>query len=78
MAQLNIHMTPEFERALARLMRVRGITSKSEAVRVAVQEAAERAGRRRRGADFGELRGAALRAPLNSRPRFFSHDDLWR
>ena len=30
MAQLNLNPTPSFERALARLMRVRGIRSKAE------------------------------------------------
>lgn len=40
MAQLNLHVTPEFERALTALMRGRGLASKSQAIRDAVQEAA--------------------------------------
>lgn len=78
MTQLNIHMTPEFEKRLAQLMRLRGLKTKSEAVRVAVAEAVGRAIEDSEAADFGAWRGAALRAPLNPRPRFQSDDDLWR
>lgn len=41
MAQINFHTTPEFEQALAALMKARGLRSRSEAIRAAVQEAAE-------------------------------------
>lgn len=77
MAQMNLHITPEFERALRRFMRVRGLTNKSEAIRAAVREAAERDGRAGR-ADFRSWVGAGCAAPLNPRPRFTSDDDLWR
>lgn len=40
MAQINLHVTPEFEEALELLMRGRRLRSKSEAIRHAVQEAA--------------------------------------
>lgn len=40
MSQINLHTTPEFEADLAALMKARGIKSKSEAIRVAVREAA--------------------------------------
>ncbi|MBN9462527.1 MAG: hypothetical protein J0H00_15060 [Burkholderiales bacterium] len=40
MPQINLHATPEFEHALEALMRGRKLTSKSEAIRCAVQEAA--------------------------------------
>jgi hypothetical protein len=77
-AQLNINMTPEFERALERLMRLRGITTKSEAVRVAVLEAADRHRARGRPEAIRALRGAGLRAPLAAKPTFSSEDDLWK
>jgi hypothetical protein len=77
MPQLNIHLTPAFERALRRLMRLRGITVKSEAVRLAVEEAAERASRASTAGDLSLLRGVGKRAPENARPRFRSEDDLW-
>lgn len=40
MAQINLHVTQEFEEALELLMRGRRLRSKSEAIRHAVQEAA--------------------------------------
>ena len=40
MAQINLHTTPEFERDLVALMKARRLRSKSEAIRVAVREAA--------------------------------------
>jgi hypothetical protein len=76
MAQLNLNTTPSFERALARLMRVRGIRSKSEAIRVAVEECAAAATRGT--ADFESWLGLGTKAPLNPRPRFATHADLWK
>ncbi len=78
MAQMNLHLTPEFERDLARLMTLRGIRTKSEAVRVAVREGVERA-RREAGAraDFAAWKGSALGAAVNPEPRFAGDDDLW-
>ena len=77
MSQLNLHLTPEFERTLRRLMRKRGLTNKSEAIRIAVREALERSERGARVADFRSLLGSALVAPVNRHPRFASEDDLW-
>lgn len=77
MSQMNINMNPEFEEALHRFMRLRGIRTKSEAIRIAVQEGVERKisenGRR----SFAAWLGAATRAPENPNPRFVSDDDLW-
>ncbi|MCC7539983.1 MAG: hypothetical protein IT379_27430 [Deltaproteobacteria bacterium] len=75
--QINLHVTERFERALRRFMKARGLANKSEAIRVAVEEAAERESRKTP-ADFAALRGAALKAPLSERPKFRSEDDLWR
>lgn len=78
MPRMNINVTPEFERALHRLMRLRGIQSKSEAVRLAVIEAADRERLSRRQPDFKSLLGIGLRAPLRKHREFASEDDLWR
>ncbi len=78
MGQININVTPEFEAALARLMRLRGIRSKSEAIREAVAESAERVTSAAPVADFSQWIGAALKAPLKRARRFATHDDLWR
>lgn len=68
MAQLNLHVTPEFERALAALMRGRGVASKSQVIRDAVQEAAAPylAGPKR---DFSLLRGLLDRHAGSKAPR---------
>jgi len=77
MAQLNINMTPQFAASLARLMKLRGIGAKSEAIRVAVEECVQRT-RAARKADFRAWVGLAAAAPENPKPRFASDDDLWR
>lgn len=62
MAQINLHTTPEFEAELAALMKGRGIKTKSEAIRLAVHEAAApyAVPSKRR---LGDLRGVLLRLP---------------
>ena len=78
MGQLNMHMSPAFEQTLKKFMRARGIKSKSEAIRVAVEEGLLRASARARPAQFGDWLGLGKHAPENPRPRFASDDDLWR
>lgn len=77
MAQLNLHLNPEFEEALARFRRLRGLPSKSAAVRVAVQEALEREQERRPPVDYREWLGLGLVQPTQSNGQLASHDDLW-
>lgn len=43
MGQVNINVTPEFDRALTSLMAARGLTNKFKAIDMAIAEAAERA-----------------------------------
>ncbi len=76
MRQLNLNVTREFDRDLRLLMQARGIGKKSEAVRAAVREAAERSS----GAspfDFRSLLGMGLRSPARPRRRRLTEDDLW-
>ncbi len=77
MGQLNIHMTPAFEQALARFMRLRGFRTKSEAVRAAVQEGLQHVLSGQRTCDYVEWLGTGRAAPLNPEPRFRSEDELW-
>lgn len=77
MGQLNINLTPAFERTLARFMRARRIRTKSEAVRVAVEEALAATARQASAANFSEWVGLGTRAPLNPAPRFRDHASLW-
>jgi len=78
MAQLNVNVTPDFERALKRLMKARGLKTKSDAVRLAVLETAERATLAAKKVDWSALRGLALTfGEANPNPKFKSEDDLW-
>lgn len=77
MAQLNINVTPSFERALTRLMRIRRLKTKSEAVRIAVEEALAASSRRVGAADFTAWIGLGTSAPQNPTPRFPDHASLW-
>jgi Arc/MetJ-type ribon-helix-helix transcriptional regulator len=77
MSQINVHLTAEFEQALAELMRLRQIKTKSDAIRAAVQEALERERRRKETPDFSRWIGLGTKAPENPSPRFCSDDDLW-
>ncbi len=76
MRKININVTPEFEKDLQRLMRLRKFRTKTEAIRVAVHEAAQPKARKDFSA-FEELLGAGLRGTLNPNPRFKNQDDLW-
>jgi Arc/MetJ-type ribon-helix-helix transcriptional regulator len=76
MRQININVTPEFERDLRRLIRLRKYKTQSEAIRSAVHEAAKEQSKTQH-PPLRDLLGAALKAPLNPNPRFKSEDDLW-
>lgn len=76
MRQLNLNVTPEFESDLRRFMKVKGIRQKSEAVRLAVREAARREAAPQ-DYDYRGWLGMGLKAPLNPKPRFRGEDDLW-
>lgn len=69
-------MTPAFERVLARLMRARGIKTKSVAVRVAVEEALLRAQQKATTTDYTQRIGLGNRRPANPRPRFATDKKL--
>jgi Arc/MetJ-type ribon-helix-helix transcriptional regulator len=72
-----MHVSDEFDASLRELMRGRGFSSKSEAIRAAVAEAVTRLRAGRKATDFRQLIGAALAAPTNPAPRFQNDDDLW-
>ncbi len=60
MSQINLHTTPQFEDDLAIFMKARGLRTKSEAIRLAVHEAAVQAIPER---DIAALRGFVHRLP---------------
>lgn len=77
MTQLNIQVSPEFEQNLQRYMKLKGIRTKSEALRTAVRESLNAIVREERKTDFNAWLGAAKRVPQNPRPRFPTDDALW-
>ncbi len=76
MPQLNINVTPDFERDLRDYMRVTGLKQKSDAIRQAVRLAVEREAKPPT-EDFREWLGLGLKAPLRQKRRFASEDALW-
>ncbi len=78
MAQVNLHVTEDFAKDIDDLMRLQGIRTKSEAIRLAVSEAAALARRRSEPFDFEKWRGLALRFPERPDPPVLSDDDLWK
>jgi hypothetical protein len=76
MKQLNLNVTPEFERDLKLFMRRKGIKRKSDAIRTALREFAERE-RVKSDCDFHSLLGIGLKTPVNPNPRFKTEDELW-
>lgn len=73
MAQMNLQITEVFERNLERFMRVRNLKNRSEAVRQAVAEAADRAERTMTWADaVGYLKPA-----LDAGARIPTDDEIW-
>ena len=76
MRQLNLNVTPEFERDLRTYMRSRSISRKSEAIRQAVRDAVARSGNGSE-YDFRSWLGFGLQAPLRRKRRFLSEDELW-
>lgn len=75
MAQLNLNLTPEFERDLTAFMKERGIGTKSEAIRVAVREGLLRSAKSTNRPSFQSLLGSLKQT--NRRPKFKTEDDLW-
>jgi len=76
MKQINLNVTPEFERDLQRYMRSRSIGSKSAAIRQALREAAARSVASDQ-YDFRGWLGLGLKAPLRRTRRFRTEDELW-
>jgi Arc/MetJ family transcription regulator len=78
MAQLNIHLDEALEANIRRFMRLSGIRTKSDAVRVALEEGVQRARRGAGRTEYREWLGLGTRAAPSNRVRFRSEDDLWR
>lgn len=78
MSQLNIHMTPAFEKDLLKFMKVRHLPTKAEAVRLAIREALEHAIKHKKPIDFSAWINLGNQASTNKNVKFNSDDDLWK
>lgn len=78
MPQLNINVTPDFQRNLARFMRLRRIKTKSEAIRAAIEECLHKSLPPTHVADFHSWLGLGRKAPENARPKFPFDASLWK
>jgi len=77
MSQLNIHVTPGFEKDLSKYMKLKHIQTKSEAIRVAIKEGILHASAQTKPVDFSDWVGLGLKVPMNKKTKFSSDDDLW-
>lgn len=77
MSQLNMHVSPDFEKSLRFYMKKMGIGSKAEAIRQALRVALELVKKESLHPDLTSLLGMGLKHPLNKNPKFKSDDDLW-
>jgi len=78
MRQLNIHITPEFEKNLNKFMKYKKLDTKSEALRVALKEALEQLETKPTAIDFRSWIGLGKQAPENKKLQFKTHDYLWK
>lgn len=78
MSQLNIHMTPAFEHELLKFMKIRKISTKAEAIRVAIKEGLEHSIGYTKPKNFSDWVGLGTQAPTNKKTKFRSDDDLWK
>lgn len=76
MRQINMNVTPEFQRDLEEFMTRRKLKNKSEAIRLALREAVA-ADSGAAETDFRSWIGMGLRVPPRRKPRFQSEDELW-
>jgi hypothetical protein len=76
MGQINLNITEEFEKDLENYMKKSGVKNKSEAIRMAVKEAARLLNQSKQ-TDFLSWVGSGLKAPTKRSPKFKTEDDLW-
>ena len=77
MAQLNINITPEFEKDLNKLMKSKQLKTKAETIRIAVKECLDQTMQKKNLVDFNTWIGKGNKKPTNKNPKFKSEDDLW-
>lgn len=76
MSQLNIEVSPDFWEKLKKFMDLRGIANRSDAVRLAVEEALEKTNEKPK-VSWKQLLGAGLVGELQPRDQWMTEDKLW-
>lgn len=76
MAQLNLNLTPQFNKDLEKYMKHKGISTKSEALRMALREIVELISTSKK-SDFSSWLGAGLKAEARTDRKFKTEDDIW-
>lgn len=76
MSQLNINMTPQFEKDIRAYMKLKSIKYKSQALRAAVADCLK-APQKQPATDFRSWLGAANKGKQSPNPRFKTHAQLW-
>ncbi len=74
--QINLTLSPEFERDLELYMRKHKLATESEAIRRAIHEALSEPATGK-SLDFRDLLGIGNKAPQVKNPRFRTSADLW-
>lgn len=77
MKQINLHVTPSFLKELTTVMKMKGIKTKSEAIRVAVHHLVEQLTSSRTQTSFRGWLGMGLKSPLSLNRQFKDEDALW-
>lgn len=77
MAQLNLNMTPEFEKDLNKLMKNRRFKTKAETIRTAIKECLDRSNQKKHAINFESWIGMGNKKPVSKNPKLTSDDDLW-
>ena len=77
MSQINLQTSKEFLKDLKRFMELKGISTKSEAIRVAVREMVLRLEGQNKKTGLRGWLGMGLKATPRSHRKFPSEDSLW-
>lgn len=77
MTHIDVELPPTLQEDLETLMRLRGITSESEAICIAVKEALQRQTTHKPNMQWASLIGWANRYPSAPNAKPITEDDLW-
>ena len=77
MKQINIHINKDFLNDLQKVMKLKGIKTKSAAIRYSIREAVKHLSAAEPKTPYREWLGMGLKAQVNEQLRFESDDSIW-